>query len=483
LWTCRSPLSLFFLTIFAAASINSAMKYSKTAGRLHRLLKKDPLWDRGARLLVAFSGGVDSTALVRLLLEIQPLWKHQLHLLHFDHGLRPGADAMENRWCRAYSEKVGLPYSEESLPVRDYAARSRLGIEGSARVLRYESLREKRRLLGADCILTAHHRDDQAETVLYRLFTGTGEQGLQGIHRRSAEIVRPLLEFSRKELADYLLEIGQDCLHDESNSDRTYLRNRIRHDILPFIADQGFENAAYNLARAAAAVQRSRSLIRRLVLDQLLDTKAENGVYLALPRELLLTFSPRQQVEFIAIAAPRDLPKRLTEKQLTDAVNLLADSQTGAHLQFSDELHCSLDRDKLLFHKPSAEWSPITLTGEGSWQIPGVGTVELESPCKAVDFKNNGELKAWFPVEILMKELTLRPWRTGERMAPRGSRGSQLLSELLTKAKIPVLRRKYYPVLCSGEDILWIPGVRRSRLHELSAGNKAVICLNFRIET
>ncbi len=200
--------------------------------------------EAGARFLVAYSGGLDSTALLHLMARVLPADGGALGVGHLNHGLREQA-AADQAFAEATARALNLPFFTAGRDVAALARERRQGLEEAGRRARYAFLREAAEAFEADFVLTAHQADDQAETILMNLIKGAGAGGLAGIHPRrpletspnapgrAVELLRPLLPFRRAELQAWLLERGLPWVEDDSNQDRRYLRNAVRHDLLP----------------------------------------------------------------------------------------------------------------------------------------------------------------------------------------------------------------------------------------------------------
>ena len=235
--------------------------------RFDEHLHRRGLLTRGARLLVACSGGADSVALLRLLCAVNGSrhWGFTLIVGHVDHGLRGRASTGDAAFVRRLAASLQLPYKSRALHLRKGPS-GRVG-EAAARAGRLAALVAMARAARCDAIVTAHHADDQAETVLMRILRGAALHGLGGIPASSllgARFVRPLLVFTREELRDYLKEIGQPFREDASNATTDYLRNRIRHDVLPALA-QLQPQVRSSLVRLAGHAQASQELLENIV--------------------------------------------------------------------------------------------------------------------------------------------------------------------------------------------------------------------------
>ncbi|MDR1656983.1 MAG: tRNA lysidine(34) synthetase TilS [Deltaproteobacteria bacterium] len=188
-------------------------------------------WPSG-RYLCAYSGGLDSTALLGLFSEC--LLPENILVAHLDHGLRAGSD-LEALAARRTAENLGLTFRSARFDVASLAGERGKGLEEAARKARYDFLTAELERWGGDWIVTAHHADDQAETIVLRLARGVGPGGLAGILEVNGAVIRPLLDFTRAELADYLKANNYSWLEDPSNDDERFDRNRVRHKILPVL--------------------------------------------------------------------------------------------------------------------------------------------------------------------------------------------------------------------------------------------------------
>jgi len=205
--------------------------------------------DRGDTLLVALSGGLDSTALLDVLVRLRDRLDLSVRSATVDHGLRPGSRA-EAQAAGAVCDAVGVGWRRLRVSIPEQAVR-REGPEAAARGIRLRALEDEADRIGADAIALAHHRDDQAETVLMRALVGAGTRGLAGIRPRSGRRIRPLLGIRRADLERYARRRGLRWSADPSNGDRRYLRNRIRGSVLPAAVEAAGISVPEQLARLA----------------------------------------------------------------------------------------------------------------------------------------------------------------------------------------------------------------------------------------
>lgn len=227
--------------------------------KLHRTLQK--FLRRDGNYLLAVSGGADSMALACACAVLQSEGWGRYSVCHVEHGLR-GQEALEDMaWVRQFCAQRGLPCCVCHVDVPAEAAALHLSIEAAARSLRYGALREALAQTGAEAIVTAHNSDDQAETVLLRLLRGAGTGGLGGIRPVSPQAIRPLLAFSHAQLAEYCALQGVGYRHDSSNDDLHYTRNRVRHQLLPFLEQSFNGEVRQALLRTARLLQEDEACL------------------------------------------------------------------------------------------------------------------------------------------------------------------------------------------------------------------------------
>jgi len=223
--------------------------------QIRRTCRRYGLLPPGARVLVALSGGSDSVALTRILLDLAANGEFEVvGVAHFNHRLRPSA-ARDEAFCQDLAQRLALPIVTESADVAAYADEHRLSTEDAARRLRYSFLKRAAAATGASCVAVAHTQDDQAETFLLKLMRGAGLTGLGGIHPRRETVIRPLLDVTRAELRAYLGRVGERWIEDESNEDVSNPRNRIRHRVLPELDQAAGASTRPAIARAAALIR------------------------------------------------------------------------------------------------------------------------------------------------------------------------------------------------------------------------------------
>ena len=276
-------------------STDSGVQLSDLEQAVARSVERESLLPAKARVSVAVSGGSDSVALLHVLLGLARAGAgYQLSVAHLNHLLRPGDAERDEAFVRRLAESLSLPYLSEARDVRAIARERRLNLEAAARAVRYEFLEQAARRLGAQFVATGHTRDDQLETILWRLHRSDDLHGLAGIpvsrpirEGSSIVLVRPLLEVSRQALQDYLSARQVPWQTDHTNRDLARTRNLIRHRLLPVVRNRLGEGYLQDLLDFAARVGQVDRRGRELIEHQLASHAERSERGLALPVDWL----------------------------------------------------------------------------------------------------------------------------------------------------------------------------------------------------
>ena len=296
---------------------------------VRRTIRRHGLLPAGARVLVGLSGGSDSVALTRLLLDLAERGEFRVTgLAHLNHGLRPSA-GRDEAFCREFAARAGVPIAVEQADVRAHAAQQGVSLEDAARRLRYAFLGRTAAAVGADRVAVGHTQDDQAETVLLRLMRGAGLTGLGGIPPRRDAIVRPLLEVTRADLRAYLAGCGERWVEDESNEDLDIPRNRVRHRVLAELDRAAGGPTRPAIARAAALVREDALWLDELSQDRFRGLAVEAGGRLELDVHELSQTPPPLRRRVLLEAMRRTAGGREIGLEHVEAVLALLDGAQG----------------------------------------------------------------------------------------------------------------------------------------------------------
>lgn len=419
---------------------------------------------------VAYSGGLDSACLLHLLARYARVHDLELHAVTVDHGLRPFH--REAEVTASFCQALGIRQTLVALPpgLVERAKETGRSLAEMARVERYERLRL---LASGGTVFLAHHRDDQAETVLLRLMRGSGLQGLAAMRPVADDLRRPLLAVSRVQLETYAGEHSVPVVEDPTNRSSRYFRNRLRHEVLPLLESVRAGSSA-SLARSAAVLGDQATAMDELLEDGLLPAIEESGHGLSVPLAAL-GLGPLRRARLHWLVA-RLQPRPPEARHILALERLLASRHGSVALSLAHGLTAWREYGTLHLRRggePPMEAAATALPepGEirwGTWHLCAQAAVAPKNvPERPSDEVWLSGKTAW--------PLLVRGWHRGDRMQPFGMAGTRLLSDLLGEARVPRLLRGTLPVVEDGNGrIVWVPGVRRSNCPAVLAGEQAL---------
>ncbi len=439
-------------------------------------------------LIVAFSGGADSTALLYLCLLLTEDLGLEITAAHLDHGLR-GIEAERDREAaEARAGELNLPFVWEKVDCRKLAAVRALSLEEAAREARYDFLERVRINSGARYITTGHTADDNAEAILFNMIRGTGPAGLAGIPPvREGRILRPLLIFWKKDLVRYLKARGLTWVEDSTNTDLDYSRNRIRHSLLPQM-EKHFNPAVKAALNRTAEIIRDEESAWQVYLERLkpevswtlgpdsvtMRISSLNGLHVAEKRRLI-----REGFRYIKGQL------RALERGHVEAILNLLTGEKGRGLDLPGR-NRAWTKDDFLFigisleeHETSFEYS-LPLPGLVYIEEIGSGIEsEIDRDPKDINPRKLGPDMAVLDFDLIEPPLIVRNLRPGDRFQPLGLKGTKKLHDFFIDAKVPASERREIPLVLDRKGIIWLVGLRVSERTRFSAGTKTALFLKF----
>jgi len=442
-------------------------------------LERLSLVARGMRVAVGYSGGRDSTCLLHLFSEVAVEWELSIVAVMVDHRLRPfdEEEATAGRLCARLGIRHELVRLEPGLP--DRAKAKGLSLEHAARLERREALVRAAAAANAQRIALAHHAGDQAETLLMRLLRGTGGAGLAGMRPVSAGgIIRPLLYVEPSQVARYLQEAGLEYVEDPTNRSQVFLRNRIRHEVLPLLEELS-PGAARVLARSALVLGEERDAVNVLLDEKLADAVRweEDGVAVVTIPELGTGALRRLLLHRVFEKSCR-YPPESTHFEMLD--NLLNETRGSGSLDLPGGGRAIREYTRLRIVPPEAGEDEaaeflLELPGPGTFDFPG-GKVDVRLVDQRGELPREDSPVAVFSASDVVFPLYVRQWRRGDRFQPLGVAGTSKVSDVLVDRKVPREQRKGVLVLTDRDGaILWVVGVRRSGHWKALPGAPAVV--------
>lgn len=426
-------------------------------------LKRTRLFTEPADVLVAVSGGPDSLALLDLMAGVAPALKLRLCVVHADHGIHEHSAAVAERVVALAQERYGIETVVGRLNLGAPAS------ESAARVARYRFLRLTQAERGARWLLTAHHAGDQAETVMLRVLRGTAPSGLAAIPARGPRgLLRPLLPFSRGELAAHAAQRGLDAFTDPANTDPRHDRSWVRSEVLPVLSARLGEQAGRALRQVSAHARRElRAWDAALDVLPTLDLRREKGGF-SVARSALRDYD-KVLAGRVLRAAARRAGLRVGPRAAERVALFAADAGSGRRHDVGEGIIAEVAFDRLVMFRQSPTPDPRPLTPEVG--VASFGGFQVS--WRAEPAPEHLERESW-TTWIAPAELSVRVPGPGDRLVPLRGTGHRAVARLLMEARIARGERASWPVLVQGGEPVWIPGVCRSDAALPAPGDTAV---------
>ena len=447
------------------------------------------------RILLAVSGGVDSVAMAGGLVRLTEAGVITVEFVigHVNHNLRGSAADKDQEFVAALAKRLGLRLITRSVDVRRYATQNKLSIETAARNLRAGALAEIANETGSKTIATAHHKNDNAETIVHRLLRGTGLRGLGGIWPKrdfpdGVTFVRPLLGVTRGQIIQYCTANSLDWRGDHTNDDVSFTRNRIRHLLLPVLK----EECNGSLVEELASLSQNCRLLHRRVCAQA-DKVWPLVALVSQPGEVVLAGSVFcAQTEIIqaellrrALAAIGSGEQNLKELHYR-LVSELAQGPGGRTVELPGGFLAQAQYEKITFTASKGNGrsgaglqKKIEIGGEtefGDCLI--TAKVLAAKDCDLAEFMAGKDKNVeWFDFDKLAGPLIVRQRQTGDRFWPLGGQGEKRVGKFLTAAKVPRQLRQRLLIITDSEKIIWLGPIRPGELTKVTDQTQQIIQL------
>ena len=455
---------------------------------------------RDAPIIVGVSGGPDSLCLMSVLRKVG----YHAIVAHFNHKLRPDSDTDANI-VEQTAARLNLASVIESGDVRAYAEAEKLSIEEAARIMRYRFLMRQAHRLSAQAVAVGHTADDQVETVLMHFIRGAGLAGLKGMNYRTIiqmfdpeiPVVRPLLDTWREETIVYCAANGFRPRHDPSNASLDFFRNRLRHLLIPTLE-------SYNPRFREVIWRTSRSLAGDYeILSSILDNAwkdcvvQENAGFITFDSAALTKHPLGLQRNLIRRAIEYIHPDELDINYATleRATNFISDSDKSHPIRIDLTGGVHLLREGLLIYVavrnvtlPVERWpqmpeagNAISLSVPGQVNLPGGWKLNCERwniASLAIEqaHLNNDPFQVWVDAQEIQAALELRVREGGDRFKPLGMDGHEMkISDFFINVKLPQRARDRWPLLCMGEQVVWVPGYRPAHPFRLTDSTRQAL--------
>ncbi len=451
-------------------------------------IQKNRMVTEGMGVVVGFSGGADSTALLSVLDELKGILKIRIFALHLNHGIRAEAGDDEE-FCRKFCESRGIPFRPVHRDIPGMAREKGLSEEEAGRIARYEAFDEYLRETGAERIAVAHHADDVAETLLLNLTRGSGLKGAGAIRPVRDNVIRPLLSVTRSEIEEYLGKREISFCTDRTNLESDYTRNFLRNEIIPQLAQNVNNRAAQHLAGAAFSFDMAEEFIRSCAQEALEKSAKVTEDSVSLPVDALLAEKEIIRRTMVLLMFEKLVPYRkdLGSAHVEAVLSLTEDTcgEASVALPYGLKAARTYEMLELFFsgHRMEScgEIAPCIMEGEETEvTVPGLGRAVLRVFPYDKDKQVPSETYTKWLDYGRIQEVLFRTRRPGDEIAIdlQGGISKKSLNKFMTDAKIPKSSRDTMYILADGGDVLWVPGYRISAAHKVSEQTATILEIN-----
>lgn len=431
---------------------------------------------KGDGVVVGFSGGPDSLALLHVLWSLRRLYDIKIYAVHLNHMIRGEEAFRDEGFARSFAEQHDIPFFSRRIKVEDFAKQSGMSSEEAGRYLRYGLFNEIADEVGASKIAIAHNMNDQAETMIMRFFRGTGISGMVGIKPvRDNRYIRPIISCSRNEIEDYCRNNHLNPVIDSTNNEVIYSRNKIRNHVIPYIKDNFNKNIVEGLYRSSEILRDEDDYLNSRALIELEGIKIENGfsvkdfnmLHPALKRRIIRMLILRIKGDLIGIEI----------KHIDECIELIAKGHTGKTLNLPKELECKVEYELFKIQRKN-----IVMDYSYKLLIPGCTRVDEAgiTICTSIlekslqTFKDKQFIK-YFDYDKIGNMVEVRNRRDGDFIFPKGMSGKKKLKEIFIDKKIPRDKRNRIPLVVFNNEVLWAFELRDSRNYKINENTKRIL--------
>ena len=437
-------------------------------------MKKHHMVEVGDRVLIGLSGGADSAALFHILREYQQVYGYELLAVHVNHGLRGEEALRDQEFVMELCRSCQVPCEVVEMPVRQMAEKGKMSLEEAGREARREVFQRLAGKWKCSKLALAHHKNDQAETMLHHLARGTGLAGLAGLLPADGFRIRPLLCLERREIDHYLQERGWAHVEDSSNRDDQYTRNRIRHELLAGMTERVNKKAVEHMAMTANILRQTDSYLEKQGRELLRKYQKQNFLEEAFFREDPVPVYYGLRVFLSSLFQVRDMTTSHYE-----ALQGWTGMQVGKVLQLPHKICARREYRGVLFYRERT----YAETEEEFFiplHIPGVTSCgEMEFRCRI--FKNffqqipQKTYTKWFDYDKIKDTVVIRNRQPGDYLVVNASGGRKKLKEYLIDCKVPREKRGQIILAAQGQEILWAVGLRLNEAYKVGPDTREVL--------
>ncbi len=453
---------------------NTAEKRNDLFRTVYNYIKTHKLIDEGDLVLAGVSGGADSMCLLEVLRSYQQVCEFRLQVVHVEHGIRGEESLRDAEYVREYCANHQIPCEIISVNAGEYAVRQHCSLEEAARQLRYDAFERCRAHVAGNAVVkiaVAHHREDQAETVLWQMIRGSDVRGMGGIHAQREHIIRPLLAVTRSDIEKFLQEADVVWREDITNTDRAYTRNRIRMDVLPVLTELNAQ-AIGHICETAHRLQETEDYLEKQMLickERYVSFSEQTGQW-QISSQLLQEHAVMiRRVLFDCMKCLAGSAKDLEMKHVRMLQELFG-LQVGRAIQLPYDIAASRVYEGIALCKRNAENASQMQRMLRAEEIQMDVIEQFAYP----EISKKKYTK-WFDYDKIEHGVQIRERRSGDYLVIDEQGHRKKLGRYLMDEKIPQTAREHLIVVADGAHVLWVVGYRISEYYKVDEHTKRVL--------
>jgi len=429
--------------------------------RFKTYIDNESLIKSGDKVILAVSGGYDSIVLLDLFISIRLWYDLKLVIAHVNHSLRGENADRDEKFVKKISLKYRVKFFSKKLDVKRYAKSNKLSIEQAARDLRFNYLDSLRKKIDYNKIALGHHADDWAETIIMNLIRGFGIKGLRGIKPVSNNFIHPLLFATKQEIIAYAESKKLDHVEDESNKDKTFFRNKIRHDILSVMTKQFGDQTIQSICRSGRILNEieeyimnsTNAALKNVIVSDtdkeiVLDINKFLDYFIAIKKSIIINLLEKMCVQY-------------TYSNIESVLKLIENGRSGGRIEINNDTIVVKYSNNVYFTKKQRNINETELH-IGKWNfIPDSNIkIRLNHVNKIHKVKHKDKYVEYVDYDNIELPLRVRSWIKGDKFTPLGMTGTKKLHDFFIDEGIVNFKRQLIPILVDKLHIVWIIGYR-----------------------
>lgn len=458
--------------------------------KIIEFIEKNHMIQQGDRIIVGVSGGADSVCLLFTLLKLKNVYDLTLIVVHIEHGLRGEESIQDARFVERLAKREGLLYRQHSCNITAIAKEEKISEEEAGRKARYTFFRAIKEELKCQKIAVAHNQNDQSETILFHLLRGSGLRGMRGMEPVSGEIIRPLLDTSRREIEGYLVQWGETYRQDKTNFETDYTRNKIRLDLLPRVEQMINPKAIEHIAEFGKAASEAEEYLEEIALNLAKEMVMKNKPSgIVIDTKGLLGQKPIISKYVIRVALKEYVGhlKDITSHHIESLLEL-GKMDVGKSISLPGNLQAVKGYRSIVIERAREVIKEETIMEEVPLKIPGItswGTFQFSTCIKTKEEIEKERITQnrctkFFDYDTIKIAPCVRSRRSGDFIVIDKEGRKKKLKEYLIHEKIPRTLRDTIPVLALGSQLLWIGGYRMGENYRPSEETEKILVISMK---